>query len=359
MDVDGKKVGERSPSSVADRSWSDRLEVAQRAIGALDKTIRNNWRRSRDRHVQAACKDARLVMEFVVSSAEIDGAISAAVRQDEAFVDAFEKIGPAAQSCVVRLLAIGDEGADDKLIKELAGSANDLRQRLDEAVTAYIAAVSRKKAGDNHDLAAEYDNALDAAEHIQNRIRSRRLVHEGPEETPRVRDRSREANGNAAANRLSQHYSSYAEQETTRADRLRVIAGGLLAVIAGGVVGLNALLGDVSIGTELVRLSAVIPIAALAGYLMRESSRHRSSARWASELAIALRTLPGYTRPLDNATAVELRRVLGMRVFGPAGDRSVTSEGEGLYDDLAKAPYTLEEIGRKVLEIVEKRKKSE
>ena len=356
MDVDGKKIEEQNPPAATNGNWPGRYDDAVRAVKDLYSRINNrDWVAPDHKRVRIACDDAKLVAEFVARSrqrASVHPVIHTAMRQDKDFVEAFEKVSSTVRAFEVDLLAIARAGATDNMVDELAARANAMRQAIDKAIDAFVAVVNGRTAG-NQQLARESEKAIHMAREIQSQIRAGRVLDE------QARDATRQAAGDAAAHRLSEHFWAYAGQETKIANHLRLIVTGLLTSVAVGAIGLNALLGDLSLSTELVRLSAVIPLAALAAYLARESSKHRTSAKRASELAIAMRTLHDYTAPLEDPTKSDLRRVLGMRVFGSDTQNSATPEGDGLYDHVADVSHKFEDLVRRVLEIVEKWKKNQ
>lgn len=345
--------------------WATTLRETEDAVANLDDRIRRDWSAERNKSVKRACADARLVAEFVaryLDRREVTDPIRAEIRQDKDFVDAFEMIQLTVNefgSCLVAIDDAETDGKRDKLIVKLASLADDLRQALEEAVNAFVSVVNGPALRDRHS-AGSRSRAVGLANEIQSHLQARRLIHDAEQAldtTLRVQDETNKVFGDVGPGRFATHYASHAESETRIADRLRWTVAGLLAVIAGGAVTLNVLLPDVSIGTELIRLSATIPVAVLAGYFARESSKHRESARWASELAIAMQTLPSYTEPLD-ASGIELRRALGMRVFGSGANQPTTLAESGLYDDLAKILDKLEDFLRRTRETVDGRPKS-
>jgi hypothetical protein len=124
----------------------------------------------------------------------------------------------------------------------------------------------------------------------------------------------------------------------------------LLIVITLGAMGFTIWFADLPI---IARLSGTLPLAVPAAHLARESSQHRSQASNARDLAMAMHTLPHYVKPLG-ADGAELRKVLGMRVFGSAAEQPEQGEN-GLFDDLPKALDALEEALRRIRDTMERR----
>jgi hypothetical protein len=343
-------------------SLDQRLLEAEQAVHDLDRRIRLGWNATKDKRVQNACEDVKLVAEFVARYLNLEDTrdvINAVLRQDKDFVEAFEVIHGTAEKFDGCLRAIDLPGPKDQLVDTLSGLADELRQWLGEAVDVFVIVVKERTAQDEG-LAGERSRALRVAGEMRSQLRARELIREAENalgETLRARDETKKVAGDAGASKFALDYDSYAKSEFDTANRLRWAVVALLLATALGVVGLNVWLEELSLGAELLRLSVTIPIAVLAGYLVRESSKHRATAIWARELAIAMRTITTYIEPLD-AAGIELRRVLGLRAFGAGADRSAPSGEAGLYDDLAQAVTKAEGILHRVLETLERRTKS-
>jgi hypothetical protein len=300
------------------------LEEAEQAVADLDNRIRRDWRTPHNKRVQVACDDAKLAARFVARSIhqqDVADILRRALRQDRAYVDAFATIRLTVKEFGGCLTAIDRDGSRGGLVETLDRLARDLRQGLEEAVVAFVAVVERTAGAHDTNLESERSNALRVADAIQDELRAQRFIHDADEQQ-RKRDETKKAAGDAMADKVGYYYGKYADAETRSAVRLWLIVSGLLAVVAVGAIWLHLWLGVASFSTELIRLSATIPVAALAAYFAREASKHRASARWARELEIAMHTIPGYTAPLDDTDGRALRRALGMRVFGSATNQS-------------------------------------
>jgi len=154
---------------------------------------------------------------------------------------------------------------------------------------------------------------------------------------------ARQATGDIGATSLGHEYHNYATREARTATVLRRWAIAVTGVIAVLAFWFNARLSEATIAVELLRLSVAIPLAALAGYLARESSKHRREANWARERAIALHTMPAYVAESNKDDGHALRQALGMRVFGAPADRP----------DSASDPATAEHLSAPVQKIAE------
>ncbi|ONI84546.1 hypothetical protein ALI22I_28750 [Saccharothrix sp. ALI-22-I] len=342
-------------------SWARTLREAADAVEKLDARIRADWSTVPDERVQLACGDVGLVAEFVyrcLRKTEVAEVVSAAVRKDKTYVEAFARIHSTIDdfgACMVAIDRVGspDEersGSVDHLVDRLTGLASTLRQDLEKAVDTFVAVVERTAGDPGHAKARA--NALLVAKDASRQLKARKLFEQTERAlVKRVRADQRKAAGNAALKELGRYYADHGENETKRADLLRVVVAGLLVLIAGAGIVIN-LLGDAaSVAAELLRLSVTIPIAVLAGYLARESSKHRLSAKWAHELAIEMRSLPDYADSLGD-TGEELRRAFGMRVFGTGVERTAPSTEDGLFHEVTESV-------RRLLEVIESRGKSQ
>lgn len=295
------------------------LREAEQAIGELADRVRAKWLDVEDRRVRAACGDVVLVATFVLGSIDIDRLTNRAVRTDEKYVAPFERINSTVARFNSCLVALGKSRHQESLIVKLTLLADSIRQDLEVAVAALVAVVT-ERAGDDPDHADARTSAMKLASEVRTELGARTLGIEGElEETVR-----QEAAGAAAAEKLGTYYEEYAACEAKRADWLRVAVAVLLLAITVIAFVINSRV-ELSVGVELLRLSVTIPLAALATYLGRESTRHRDSAKWAGELSIEMRSLPDYVKSLGDH-GIELRRAFGMRVFGMTADKSDPSD---------------------------------
>jgi hypothetical protein len=337
------------------------LGEAEDAVVGLRRTIRWHWRTEKDKRIQIACADAVLVADFVdrcVSKEDVAELISTAVRENETYVGRFAEIHATVKDFSACLMAIDKAGVGgkdqtaprEKLVGDLTALADRLRQELAEAVDAFVAVVDSVTADDRR-YAKERANAHRVANETLQQLKTRQLLQDAED----AREKLQEVTGAVSVGNLGAHYADYAGQETKSADRLRVGVAGLLAAITVYAFVFNTWFAEVSTYTTvLARLSATIPFAVLAAYLARESSKHRLHAKNARDLAMAMHTLPYYVQPLG-ADGVELRKALGMRVFGPTAAETEPQSEDGLFDDLPKALDTLEEVLRRIRETMERR----
>lgn len=168
---------------------------------------------------------------------------------------------------------------------------------------------------------------------LESSVESRALVLETlatRNEAVRVLTETKQAAGQTATLALSEHFGNFARQERRSANTLRLLATFNLvgiSLIAGYLILANP--GETAtIAGELTRIVIILPLAVLAGYFGRESSRHRATANWASELEVQLMTLEAFIAPLDEDEQRLYRSSLGARVFSahlPAESRTETS----------------------------------
>jgi hypothetical protein len=357
---------------------------AEDSIAALNDRLRRDWRSPRDDRVRGACDGARLVIDFIgrTFGDQIGDVLRADLCADPDYVAALGRTSGALEQFESDLIAIGKGGEREDLVDKLTGHAADLRRELSDAIDAFIA-VARSRDISDRELGAKRDNAVRDARRIKVELHARdnldrseqaladseRVQKQALAEGERIREDAQragaklavglggveEAAGDLGSETAGQLYSEYADGETKTANTLRRGVGALLFFLAAAVVVLNELLGDPSLGHELVRLSATVPIAVLAGYLARESSHHRDSARRSREVAIAMHTLTAYSQPLGKQGR-ELRQALGMRVFGTGtGIDRPPVPGPGLYDDLLKGVEKAEGVVKGMRETIEKR----
>lgn len=333
-----------------------RLKNAEKAIDELYDWIQQSWRDSRREQVQEAVDAVELIVLFsrrAANTAYVANAVSRVVRDNEAYVSAFDRIRGAVTTCDACLRAIAEASRDllPGLLQELTDAAEDLRRGLVEALDAFTTAVNTRTEA-SPDLATVGNQAIQLAEEVRAKLRSKELLvraGQAAQDAELARDRAREAAGETGAESLGVNYERYADRETSRADLLRTIVAGLLISITVGVVVVNILAGPVSFTTELVRLSATIPVAVLAFYLAGESSRHRAHAKWAQEISLAMKTMPAYAEPLG-ADGLELWRALGMKAFSPMAGKIDPLDDAGLIDTVVAFLKKLLHLGGEATE---------
>lgn len=117
---------------------------------------------------------------------------------------------------------------------------------------------------------------------------------------------------------LSVHFAKYATDEKRRAVILQIGTTACLlaiAVVAALLLWRDHLEPGNSIFAALAKLSVSIPLAVLAAYFARESTKHFESARWASEIAVQLLTVDAYIAPIASDMGADIKRDLASRVF--------------------------------------------
>ncbi|MEV6878389.1 hypothetical protein [Amycolatopsis sp. NPDC051128] len=137
------------------------------------------------------------------------------------------------------------------------------------------------------------------------------------DETLDVLSSAKKAAGEVGSTAQAGYYRDFADSEKKIADWLRVAVIGvsLLIVALTGVILIAIEPGNLMLA-DLLKLTFVIPLAALAAYLGRESGRHRVSANWARELAMQLQTFDAFVSPLDSESQSALRTKFAAQIFG-------------------------------------------
>lgn len=147
---------------------------------------------------------------------------------------------------------------------------------------------------------------------------------------------------------LSANYGNQAEREDRRSGRLRAgaIFFGLLAVVAAIV---SIVLQERAIGRRTNseiwslwpgKLAMIGALAALAGYLGREASRHRTYAQDLRAKQLQLHNLGPYLNELDPTVQAEIRKELVERFFGT----NTTAHDEDAPTTVASAEHLMEII---------------
>jgi hypothetical protein len=77
------------------------------------------------------------------------------------------------------------------------------------------------------------------------------------------------------------------------------------------------------------KLALNVPVLLLAGFLGRESSQHRRTARWAAVIVAQLRAIRAFTGELNPKAADALRARFGQRVFLEAPELPGAAKPEG------------------------------
>ncbi len=114
----------------------------------------------------------------------------------------------------------------------------------------------------------------------------------------------------------------------------------LIAAIAAGIL-FGTPLAAGSLHGDLTRLSITVPLAAVAAYLGRESSRHRDRGERAHDLGMHLRHLHSFSVPLGEEDGRRYRFELGQRSW-PSQDPPPTADPTvGITEELARLTEVL------------------
>lgn len=308
------------------------LDDAEQAIKELDAVVAREFRTSRDERVRHACDVVTLVAKFVNRCFDehsvVVEKIRDAVRGNGAYVDAFARIHDTVNKFSACLGALEKRKS---LATKLTELADEMCAGLGAAVEAFIAVVNERQA--SYAISQEErTKALNLASEVKDQIGARQVIRDDD----RMQAEQQTRASNAVVKHLEGVYEQYAARENRTADGLRRWAIVMLVLIAGIAATVNFRAHDLTVGVELLRLSVTVPLAVLAGYLGRESSRHRRFARWADERSIHLQSFRVYADSLGEQ-GNELRRAFGEKIFGAFQDSSGADQEPGMFDDLTSA----------------------
>ncbi|WP_134099344.1 hypothetical protein [Kribbella pratensis] len=127
-------------------------------------------------------------------------------------------------------------------------------------------------------------------------------------------DDVQQAAGSVADSELAKAFSAYEVGERRSANYFRL--GGLLVLL--GVLGFSiytTIETPTTLASSLAHLGIALSGLAAFAYLARESSQHRTVARWAAVMAVQLKTLAAFSADMAPPQREELRSFFGRRVF--------------------------------------------
>ena len=130
----------------------------------------------------------------------------------------------------------------------------------------------------------------------------------------------RESVGRISESSLAAEFGAFSRTHTRNG--IYWLVGVVLLLAATIYLGFSALSGDPAGGdwSHLIRhLLVALPCLGLAAYSARESSRHREAARWASRLAVQLKSISAYSSRLQPDSQNDVLASFGRYVFGPHG----------------------------------------
>jgi hypothetical protein len=310
--------------SVPSADFAASLSFREKAISEQAKTIQDRWRESRHPPVRGVCEDVALVAAFIGGMTGEDGSspLRSALAGHEAYRTAIK---------VLRESMREVHGSLDKAVRSAArerdGALRKLMEDADRLLTALRDATAAVR-----DVVEQAAGMEQPARHVVERFVDDiddKLVARGsmtPEEARARRlvsaingllEKARRATGGVGALGLGREYARYARHESQVATALRCAVGGLAIAVAWLALWFHHGTTEATLLLEVARLSATVPLGVLAIYLARESTRHRTAARRARELAIALQTVDTYIADSTEADGHTLRQALGMRAFGP------------------------------------------
>jgi cell division septum initiation protein DivIVA len=231
------------------------------------------------------------------------------------------------------------------LMRELGRLQHDLLVALGTVIDWFM-----RRAPDSEHLASHFRDfaslqGLEAARSAQ--AESSALLADAR----RAADAVREVAGETSDTVLGEAFDTYARSERRAAEILRAAAifVALAVVVGAAFVVLEGDFENLTVAEELGRVALTIPLAALAAYLARESSRHRRVARWARSIHVQLKTIDAYCESIDDSSLrASLRHEFGRRIF-------LSGEGpvDGDPDRSPDAPSVVGETGNLIQQITE------
>ncbi len=152
------------------------------------------------------------------------------------------------------------------------------------------------------------------------------------------------ANRDDGAAALGDDLASLATRDLKTAERFQtssIVIQALIVMLAAAIL-FGSPLATGSLHGDLTRLAVGVPLAALAGYLGRRSTRHRDRAERAHDLALHLRHLRSYTSPLGDEDKHRYRVELGQRGWPPQDPPQADAEPmAGVAEELARLTEVL------------------
>jgi hypothetical protein len=139
-------------------------------------------------------------------------------------------------------------------------------------------------------------------------------------QSARDAQRGRESVGRISESSLAAEFGAFSRTHTRNG--IYWLVGVVLLLGTTVYLGFSALDGDLTGGSweDLIRhLLVALPCLGLAAYSARESSRHREAARWASRLAVQLKSISAYSSRLQPDSQNDVLASFGRYVFGPHG----------------------------------------
>jgi hypothetical protein len=203
-------------------------------------------------------------------------------------------------------MAISLDRNDSFVNSRLQNSTVDVVRQMYQVIETYHRIVTNNCRGEVRQKARDIANAASDGLGCYNRG-----YGEEPERVPVKPGRT---TGSAA---LEEFFSAHAVAQQKRADLLQggvVVALIVIAALAVWILFLSPFDSD-TLGRAFARLSTAVPLAVLAGYLGRESSRHRNTAARSGELGAHFSNLDSYVMELSEDDRRRYRYELGQKAF--------------------------------------------
>lgn len=235
-------------------------------------------------------------------------------------------------------VAISRVGGGDSADGRLRASAADVLQQMKEVAKIYEKIVADDCEGN------VWKRASDILREVDDGLAEYDLVY-----AERAEEASVKPGGKTGSLALGEFFLSRAAAERTFANWLQAGAVFLLvliAVLAAWILFLSPLDSD-TLGRAFARLSTTVPLAVLAGYLSRESSRHRNTADRSGELGAHLKHLDDYVVKLSEEEGRRYRYELGQSAYaadkhGVGGANS--SNSPGLVEEVARLAEAIKSL---------------
>lgn len=224
-------------------------------------------------------------------------------------------------------------GGDSSVNNKLRASTARVAQQMNKVNKVYIAIVDNNCEGEVRKTALDIGEAVADGSDGYDPVCAEKV-----EETPA------EPRGMTGSAALGKFFSDHAALERNTADRLRmwvIILLALIAALALWILFLSPLDSD-ALGRAFARLSTTVPLAVLAGYLGRESSRHRTAADRSREIGANLTHLDDYVAELSEEQRRQYRYELGQSAY--------VADRHGVDD--AISPGFVEEVARRLAEAI-------
>jgi hypothetical protein len=276
------------------------------------------------REVNYDIKDAHELLSGLITAGDPPKAVPPAffdvLVADSKITELARRVMTTADSCAGQLDAAARSGTVD--VEQLAAAGDKLRDAVEAFREAARIAISTA-------VVVDADGNLRRAALALTDTGASRINRRNIE---RMAGAAEVATGKAGAKGAFEYFEKVASSERWIAEILRGLA--VVALLAISIAAYNNPMSAADpVNTALTHLPYLLPAAVLAGYLVKESARHRAVARAATGLAVRLRTLDAYIERLDDENQEKVRMNLAAVIFATPQPLDETAI-KGLYDDV-------------------------